>query len=226
MKPTTAYLEQRFDEFNRQMFAGRLPKIPVLLSNAQTFLGMCVFKKRRTWNGKTEFYDFRLRINTRFDLPEHQVEDVLIHEMIHYYIALNRLENTAHGPVFRQMMQNINQKFGRQISVSHKPTEMQQEEGTVSKRRYRVIAVVAFHDGRTGIKVLPRIMTSILKYYNNVLGNKDVMSIRLYMSDHIFFSRYPSSSALRVHLIEPENLYPYLEGAEAMECNGKEIVRR
>ena len=70
MKSTVPYIEQKFEEFNRQMFGGKLPKIPVELSDAKTFLGQCVYKKRRKPFGKTELYDFRLRINTRVDLPE------------------------------------------------------------------------------------------------------------------------------------------------------------
>jgi len=37
------------------------------LSDAKTFLGQCVYKKRRKPYGKTELYDFRLRINTLFN---------------------------------------------------------------------------------------------------------------------------------------------------------------
>lgn len=70
MKATIPYIQQKFEEFNRQMFGGKLPMLPIQLSNAKTFLGQCVYKKRRKLFGRTELYDFRLRINTRIDLPE------------------------------------------------------------------------------------------------------------------------------------------------------------
>jgi len=161
VKATVPYIEKKFEEFNRQMFRGKLPKIPVELSDAKTFLGQCVFKKRRKPFGKTELYDFRLRINTRVDLPE----------------------------------------------------------------RDHVIAVVNFHDGRTGIKVLPRVLRSILYYYNNVLANKDISSIQLYMSNNVFFNRYPNSSALKVHFLEADEINKQLAGAEKMACDGKSIKR-
>lgn len=44
MKATLPYIEQKFEEFNRQMFGGKLPKISVELSDAKTFLGQCVYK--------------------------------------------------------------------------------------------------------------------------------------------------------------------------------------
>ena len=44
MKATIPYIEQKFEEFNQQMFAGQLPKLPIELSDAKTFLGVCAFK--------------------------------------------------------------------------------------------------------------------------------------------------------------------------------------
>ena len=105
MKADRQYIEKKFEEFNRQMFAGKLPPIPIELSDAKSFLGQWVFKIRRTLFGKTEKYDFRLRINTRIDLPEQDIEDTIIHEMIHYYIGVNQLKDTsAHGQIFRQIV--------------------------------------------------------------------------------------------------------------------------
>jgi hypothetical protein len=91
MKATIPYVEKKFEEFNQLMFDGKLPKLPIELSDAKTFLGLCVYKKRRTILGRTECYDFKLRISTRIDLVEAEVEDIIIHEMIHYYIGYNNL---------------------------------------------------------------------------------------------------------------------------------------
>ena len=226
MKATVPYIEKKFEEFNRQIFGGKLPKIPVELSDAKTFLGQCVYKKRRKPFGKAELYDFRLRINARVDLPEREVEDTIIHEMIHYYIGYNKLEDaSAHGPLFLGIMNEINRKFGRNLTVSHKSTQEQREQLQDKRSRYHVIAVVSFRDGRTGIKVLPRVVRSILYYYNNVLANRKIASIQLYMSNNIFFNRYPNSSALKVHFLEADEIGRQLEGAEKMACDGKTIKR-
>ena len=47
MKATIPYIEQKFEESNQQMFAGQLPKLPIELSDAKTFLGVCAFKTRK-----------------------------------------------------------------------------------------------------------------------------------------------------------------------------------
>ena len=226
MKATIPYVEKKFEEFNRLMFGGKLPMLPIELSDAKTFLGVCVYKRKRTLWGKTVCYDFKLRINTRIDLAEEEVEDIIIHEMIHYYIGLNRIEDTSsHGRVFRQMMNEINERFGRHIRVSHKPTHEQKEQLYGTKQRWRVVALVFFKDGRRGIKVLPRIVPKIQNYYNVVGRENSIERIELYLSNDTFFNRFPSSSALRVHCIDKVDAEKHLEGAERLVCDGARLIK-
>ena len=165
MKADIPFIEKKFEEFNKLMFAGELHKLPIELSNAKTFLGQCVFKIRRLTNGKTEKYDFRLRINTRIDLPEQELEDTIIHEMIHFYIGINQLNDTsAHG----QIMDAINVRYGRHMTITHKVTKEQREQAYDKRQHWHVVAIVEFKNGKTGIKVLPRIVPRILNYYNKI----------------------------------------------------------
>ncbi|MBR1941541.1 MAG: SprT-like domain-containing protein [Bacteroidaceae bacterium] len=226
MTPTIPYIEKKFGEFNQLIFAGKLPKIPIVLSDAKTFLGKCVWKKRRGNDGKVEYYDFRLRINTRLDLPETEWEDILIHEMIHYYIGLNRLEDaSSHGPLFTHLMKTINERYGRNITVSFKGTAEQREQLIDQKQRYHVVALMKLQNGKTGIKVLPRVLPSILKFYNAATVSKEVQSVKLYMTNDIFFNRFPSSAALKVHFVDEAEVLSHLEGAEVQFCDGKSIKR-
>ena len=226
MRATVDYVKSKFDEYNKLMFEGKLPRPSIMLSSAKTFLGKCEFKKRRLPDGRVERYNFCLRINSRFDLTEQELEDTIIHEMIHYYIASNQLKDTsAHGRLFRTMMNGINARFGRHIAISHKPTETQKQQAREGRRSWHVVAVVTFTDGRTGVKVLPRIVERITYYYNNVLSAKDVSAIQLYMSNDTFFNQFPNSSALKVSICEEETLKSHLADAERMECDGKRIIR-
>jgi hypothetical protein len=223
---TIPYIERKFEEFNKQMFAGELPPIPIVLSDAKTFLGKCVYKKRLGKDGKAEYYDFKLRINTRIDLPENEVEDTLIHEMIHYFIGYKRLEDaSSHGPLFMHIMNTINEKYGRNITVTFKGTSEQQEQLVDKKQRYHVVALVKFHDGKTGIKVLPRVVQSILRYYNTISSAREIESVKLFMSNDIFFNRFPNSAAFKVHFVNEEEVLGHLAGAEVLLCDGKKIIR-
>lgn len=226
MRATKEYVERKFGEFNQLMFGGRLPKIPVELSDAKTFMGQCVYRRRRRRNGTVEKYDFRLRINTRFDLPEQEIEDIIIHEMIHYFIGVFQLHDTsAHGQLFRQMMNQINEKYHRHVSISFKGTKRQNEQAVDKRPRWHVVARVELSDGRIAMKVLPRVVQSILRFYNTLMASKEVKSVDLFMSNDVFFNRYPNSSAPRVHFIDDKELQQHLKGAERMGCDGRTITR-
>ena len=221
MRPTIPYLEQKFEEFNQQIFAGELPKLPIELTDAKTFIGKCVYRRRRKWYGKVVRYDFRLRFNTRIDLPEQEMEDTIIHEMIHYYIGYKQLNDTsAHGPLFRKMMSEINEKYGRYISVSHRSSAAQMEQAIDKKARLRFVAVITFSDGQKGLKVLPRVLLSILRYYKALDNARDVASVELFMSRNPFFNRFPCSGALRVHYLENKEIEEQLKDAERIVCDG------
>jgi len=226
MKATIPYVEKKFEEFNLQMFAGKLPKLPIELSDAKTFLGKCVYKKRRLPNGDIENYDFKLKINTRIDLPESEVEDTIIHEMIHYFIDFYQMkDSSSHGHLFRHMMEDFNNRFGRHITISHKSTAEQREQAYDKRQHYHVVAVVSFSDGKLGVKVLPRIIQRIVKYYNVVNNDKKVVGIQLYMSNDIYFNRFPNSSAFTVRFVNIQELMPHLQDAEKLGCDGKTILR-
>ncbi len=213
MKPDVLYIEARFDEFNRLIFDGKLPKIPVSLSNAASYVGLCTYKTRRRLFGKPEYYDFRLRISTRLDLPEAEVEDTVIHEMIHYYIKLNGIRDTsAHGKVFRQMMNDINGRFGRHITVSHRSTREQREAALDKRPRWRVVAIVSFRDGRRGLKLLPHKQASVSAYHRAVSSNPKVSGIEYYLENDPWFNRYPTSSAFNVLFVPMDEVLSHISG--------------
>ena len=75
------------------------------------------------------------------------------------------------------------------------------------------------------IKVLPRILPRILYYYNTVKSNSGVANVALYMSNNIFFNRYPNSSALKVHYLDKTIIEAQIQGAEKLHCNGVAVIK-
>lgn len=218
MKPTIQYIQQKFKEFNSQMFEGKLVMPPIQLSKARTFVGQCAAKKRRTLLHGTQLYDFRLKFSVCFDLPEQEWEDTIIHEMIHYYIGVNGLKDTsAHGQLFRQMMNTINQRFGRKLTISHKSTAEQKEAIYSSRKVWHVIALVHFADGRKGLKVLPRIRQRIEAYRTTMLRDPRIIRIDLFFSNDTYFNRFPNSSAFNVVLANEEEFLPHIHQAQPLD---------
>lgn len=191
---------------------------PILLSRARSFVGMCSAKRRRTQSGDVQLYDIRLKFSICFDLQEEEWEDTIIHEMIHYYIDTNGLKDTSpHGRLFRQMMDDINRRFGRNISVRHKSTPEQREALYSARRVWHVIALVYFADNRKGLKVLPRILQRIKTYRAVMLRDPRITRIDFFMSNDTYFNRFPNSSSFNVILAEEKEFMPHIKEAESLE---------
>lgn len=217
MIPTIPYIEAKFDEFNKLIFGSELPRIPIVLGSATRVVGAFSCKVRRNFWGKKEYFDLKLRFSKKFDLPENELEDVIIHEMIHYYIHFKNLKDkSAHGPLFKNLMNQINKTFGRKISIRHKGAVKTNQQITDAKPRYRVVAVVTMKDGKTGIKVLPRIKEKVRHYYNAVSTSPTVSQVELYITLNPFFGQYPCSSVLRIHYVDYSTLQTQLQGANQL----------
>ena len=226
MKFSLPFAVRKFNDFNKLCFEGKLPALRIEIYNAGTSFGQCKWNIVRKPDGRTVKTDFRLRLSERADLPESELEDIILHEMIHYYIEVNNFTDTApHGILFRKKMDLINSLYGRHITVSHKSTKEQREKMKDTRPRWHVIAVLTLKDGKKGIKVLPRVLPSILKYYNGALSSPIITAVDLYMSNDTFFNSYPNSSSLNYHVLDEAVINSHLKGANKLECDGKSIVQ-
>lgn len=193
------------------MFDGRLPEPPISITNAKTYLGVCAFRKHRKWHGRLEYSDFKIRISRRFDLSQEEIDDTIIHEMIHYYIGLfSPADMPGHSVLFRRMMADINTRYGRHISVSHRLTQEQQEQAIDNRPKKHVVASVVLKDGRTGIKVIPCMERHIRRYRRGMMASGKVSSIEFFQTTDPFFNRFPSSSAFTVYFPDPDVLAQHL----------------
>ena len=214
MTPTVEYLEERFDTFNRMCFDGALPRIPIKLSRARTFVGRLIYRPVRDWRGRVvRREDFVLRISTYFDLPEAEVEDTLIHEMIHYWIAWKGIRDTStHGREFRRIMKEINTLHGRHLTISHKSTPEEQDRDTRVRDHYFCVSQLA--DGRTALTVAAQ--PCIARIRRAFRWSTTVRSQTWYHSRDPWFNRYPHCRSPKIFPVDPDVLQPHLEGAEPL----------
>ena len=214
MTPTVEYLEERFDTFNRMCFDGALPRIPIKLSRARTFVGRLVYRPVRDWRGRVvRREDFVLRISTCFDLPEAEVEDTLIHEMIHYWIAWKGIQDTStHGKVFRAKMKEINELHGRHLTISHKSTPEEQDCDTRVRDHWLCVSQLA--DGRTALTVVAK--PRIARIKRAFRWSPTVRSQTWYHSRDPWFNRFPRCRSPKLFPVDPAVLQPHLDGAEPL----------
>ncbi len=248
MTPDLEYIQKAFDRYNALCFRGELPGIRLELSRARTYLGR--YEEKRP---QVRFLGRRfslpaaeplrlIRISTAFDLTPEQQDDVIIHEMIHYYLAWKGLaDRVPHGPHFRQLMEAINSRFGRHIVVRYKmgtPAAGQQgaagtqgtagQQGAAGSRAggaaapragRRIICVSHLRSGETGVTVCA---TTRVFYLRRALPRAyNIKSSEWYSTADPFFARYPRSNTPKIYRISPGELEQHLQGAVRMAFNGR-----
>jgi len=219
MRATVDFIQRSFAYFNKLCFNGSLPPIPIKLSNARTFLGKVTFIGKRNLFGKiVRFENFTLRISTAFELTDVELEDVILHEMIHYHILLNGIkDSSAHGREFRKMMREFNLKFGRNITISHHLTPAQRITGTV-KNRTNYFCVSQLSDGNWGITVCAN--TRLFEIHRSLPRYYKLQSMTWYGSADPFFNRFPRSKTPKIYKITKEELDTHLRDAQLFKCDG------
>lgn len=217
-------LKEKFDYFNKQLFKGTLPPIQLKISRTRSKAGCFSFSSKKNIVGKEEISDLSISISECFDFEENELEDVLIHEMIHYYIFHKGLRNVRpHGKEFKYIMNEFNRRYGRHIVVSFRRGEVKADT-TRSRRRVHIVALITFKDGHTGLKVLTRTGNKIIQYYNAFKAYSPVSNVELFATDDVYFDSYPHSCSLRYHPIDgKEEVMAHLKYSVRIECDGKSL---
>lgn len=220
MIPTLEYIENKFHEFNELMFEGKLADLPFKLSSARTFLGQIRYIRDKMPDGTERYCGFQFVINTKIDLPEREIEDTIIHEMIHYYILSNQMQDTGpHGELFIQMMQKINLKFDRNVSVAHKVTKEEQDNDT--EIREHLFCISKFRGNQLGITIANK--SKILQLWDELPKVSRVEECKWYLSTDPYFNRYPRASSVKIYPIDKEVLEGHLKDAKLLVRIGYNI---
>lgn len=221
MKPTKEDIVRMFNVFNSQIFNNQLKPLPIHIGNTKSSLGSIRFKRHKKLFGKEEFYDFTLHISIRFDLPQSEIEDVVIHEMIHYYILSRQIRDTSpHGKIFKQMMNAINAKYNRHITISKRTTKRNPPIDKQIKIHY--ICVATLNDGRIGLLVSAR--TRIFEMWRNISHLFPISKITWYISKDSYFNQFPKSIKPRLFIVDNSILTEHLQSAAELINDGQRIM--
>ena len=215
MKATLPYLYERFEHFNRLCFDGLLPIPKLKLTNAQSYMGQLRYKRRRRPDGFYEKYDFTINISTRFELPEADLEDIIIHELIHYYIDLHTLQDTStHGQFFRRIMNDINHQHQRHITVSYRNRAIIDTD----THQHPSVICISKLEKATGITVCAN--SHILDIAKNLTKRYHISSTSWYYTTDPFFNRFPHSRKPVIYRADPLEIQHHINTAIQLEYDG------
>ena len=109
MEITEEIIEEKFKEYNKEYFNNELPKPKFgLLKTYRT----CGYFSCKKIIGKRKLKGQRIDISVYYDWDEDELKNVIIHEMIHYYLAHKHIDNElTHGEAFTDMANDFNEKY-------------------------------------------------------------------------------------------------------------------
>lgn len=218
MRPSVEYVERKFEEFNTLIFGGKLSKLPFKISNARTFLGQIKYFREKNDDGEWNFYGFTFHVSDKLDLPEEIVEDTIIHEMIHYYILSNQMQDNApHGDLFLHKMEEINNTFNRKITVSHKGTST--EANTDTEKRRHLICISRFKDGNRAVTVSADNPRILFRIWDEIARMAQIDEFKWVYTTDPYFNRIPRAQNAKFYRIPTDELRPHL-------ANVEELIRR
>lgn len=190
-----------FDTFNRQYFNGELPLPRLALGNSRTRLGSMSCRRRHTLTG-WRLSDFAIRLSTYYDCTEREMQTVLLHEMIHYYIAWKGIRDDApHGSVFRSIMNRLNTRHGWNISVSAS-MRGRKTAAPHNDRRPRLVLALENSRGECFLTVVnPRYAAQLKSRLKNAA---DATQRAWFVSTDPFFSDFTTVRSLRARKVKRE----------------------
>ena len=162
-------------------------------------IGLVCAQKRFTFRGFRS-YDYKIGMSTHYQFTERQAQNILLHEMIHFYIAFKNIKDkSAHGPVFKRLMNQLNQEFGWELTVSVNTKDYKTNETASSakakKIKERLILAIEQSDGTCFLSVVnPRYAFKIQNELKQTTLN---LKYSWYKSSDERFSHFSTVRSLR-----------------------------
>ncbi len=93
------------------------PVVFIIRKRSKTYDGL-FWRKWVKVDGKNELQDIIVVYQQYTDITQQEIDETLVHEMIHQYIYQNDIQDSgAHGKVFKELMSMINQAFQGELTI-------------------------------------------------------------------------------------------------------------
>lgn len=162
----------------------------IVRNRSKTYDGLFC-RKRVIMDSREEWEDHIIIYQQYADISAREIDDTLVHEMVHQYIYQNNIKDSStHGRVFREFMHRINESFKNELKLM--------VSGGIKERRgpgdtlHRLILVYIETSVCLCCKVNPNKTETFLKLLRQ---HKDKWKIRKHMlceSNDMYFDSFTS----------------------------------
>ena len=109
-----------FRQFNQDYFGNLLPMPYIKIRHSVNTLGYFSYMQNEMF-GTTE----TLEISDFYEYTSNQLRDIVVHEMIHYYLYyIGEAVRLKHGKSFMRMARQLNQSYGLHVTPTIDLTRM------------------------------------------------------------------------------------------------------
>ena len=125
MLVTDKIIKEKFNEYNKLYFNNELPKCKCKTVKTFTYGGKFSFNISK-WGGKKMTYK-TLEVSENFDWDEVQLKNIIVHEMLHYYLAFkfkSIKEQMNHEGDFIIYMNKFNKIYDLNITIKNDVTNV------------------------------------------------------------------------------------------------------
>lgn len=213
MRPTYKFIEETFSKYNDLIFEGSLPMPNFRLTTTRFAMGAT-----RTKVLNSQKY-ISIDISIRYDLPQEDYISTIVHEMIHYYIDYNDLQDDdSHGKLFVSIMNQINANYNLNIKVvGERSDKMVLQE----HKRIRYICVATFSDATFGVMVAAKNKLFDLWHVFDCVDG--ISSVGWYASSHPIWGEFPTSVSPKLYKVKDDVICEALEASFELENTGNLI---
>lgn len=218
MKPTIDFLHEAFRRFNSEIFSDELPRILLQIGHARTAVGKMIFRRHVKPDGSVSKTPEKIRISDYYDYEQPELEDILIHEMIHYYIAYRGIVDTSsHGEIFTRMMREINIRHRRNIEIksTQRSTDKLTTSGNLASPKY--IVVCKMTSGRTLIAAVAR--SRIGQICREMTDWDEVEDFQFRLCFNPIISRYPAVRSAKLYNVSQSRLEMLIQDSIPLEVS-------
>jgi|GEM_PF-3051395 len=126
-------LKQIYDKWNRKLFGGELPSLPLKWTRSRTMGGYV----KQSYNRMTgEVTSKVLAISDYLTMDEQRFDEIMIHEMIHVWQGHENIwerQRGGHGPRFVEKARELSQKVGFKITLTEDISDLDASDAVSTK---------------------------------------------------------------------------------------------